>query len=87
MGVLWLLLLRLKLLAVSPEMRRSARLSHGWCVNHTVLWWHTAGTTSSGSWCGPLPLLFHSHLTSPQGALLINGSTGKIIAGQVHILH
>jgi hypothetical protein len=86
MGVL-LLWLRLKLLAVSLELRRSARLSCGWCVNHTVLWWRTAGTPSSGSWCGPLPLLLLSHLTSPHGALLINGSAGKIIVGQVQILH
>jgi hypothetical protein len=30
---------------------------------------------------------FLSHLTSPQGALLIDGSVGKFIAGQVQILH
>jgi hypothetical protein len=86
MGIL-LLLLRLKLLAVSPELRRSAQLSRGWCVNHIVLWWCTTGTTSGRSWCGPLPLLFLSHLTSPHGALLIDGSAGKVSVGQVQIVH
>jgi hypothetical protein len=85
MGVL--LLLHLKLLAVSLELQRSTRLSRGWCVNHAVLWWCTAGTTSGGSWCGPLPLLLLSHLTSPHDALLIDGNAGRIIVGQVQILH
>jgi hypothetical protein len=35
MGVLLLLLLWLKLLAVSLELRRSVRLFREWCVNHT----------------------------------------------------
>jgi hypothetical protein len=84
MGVL---LLRLKLLAVSLELWRSARLSYGWCVNHTVLWWRTAGTTPGGSWFGPLPLLLLNHLTNPHGALLTDGSASKIIVGHVQILH
>jgi hypothetical protein len=82
-----ILLLWLKLLVVSLELRRSARQFHWWRVNHTILWWHIAGTTSGGSWCDPLPLLFLNHLTSPHGALLIYGSAGKIIVGQVQILY
>jgi hypothetical protein len=81
--LLLLLLLRLKLLVVSLELQRSAWLSRGWCVNHMVLWWRTDGTVSGGSWCGPLPLLLLGHLTSPHGALLIDGNASRVIAGQV----
>jgi hypothetical protein len=82
-----LLLLQLKLLMVFLDLQRSARLSYGRCVNHMVLQWSTARTTSSGSWHGPLPPLFLSSLTSLHGALLVNGSVGKVIVGQVQILH
>jgi hypothetical protein len=83
--LLWLLLL--KLLAVAPKLRRSVQLSRGWCVNHAVLWWSTARTTSGGSWNCPLLLLFLSHLTTLHGALLINGSASKIVVGQVQVLN
>jgi hypothetical protein len=76
-------LLLLKLMAVALELQRSTRLSHGWCVNHAVLWWSAARTTSCGSWHGPLRFLFLSRLTSLQGALLINGGVGEVIAGRV----
>jgi hypothetical protein len=52
---------------------RSTRLSHGWCIDHAVLWRSTTRTTSGVSWHGPL-LLF-GRFTSLHGALLVNGST------------
>jgi hypothetical protein len=70
------LLLRLALLAVAPELRRSAQLSHEWRVDHAVHRWSTARTTSDGSWHGPLPLIFLNHFTSVHSPLLINGSAG-----------
>jgi steroid 5-alpha reductase family enzyme len=79
---LLLLLLLLKLLTVTLELRRSAWLSHGWCVNHAVLRWSTAITTSGGTWHGPLLILL-SLLTSLHDAILVNGSAGKVIVGQV----
>jgi hypothetical protein len=80
---LLLLLLLLKLLTVTLELRRSAWLSCGWCVNHAVLRWSTAITTSGGTWHGPLLLLFLSLLTSLHDAILVNGSADKVIVGQV----
>jgi hypothetical protein len=71
-----LLLLGLKLLVISPGLWRLVWLSHGWRINHVVLWWSTAGTTSGGSRLRPLPLLFLCCLTGLHGALLINGSAG-----------
>jgi hypothetical protein len=67
------MLLQLELRAVAPELWRSARLSCGWRVNHVVLQWSIARTTSGGSEHGPLPLLFLCRLMSLHGALLING--------------
>jgi hypothetical protein len=43
------LLLLLELLVVAPRLRKLARLSHGWVVNHVVLWGSTTRTTSGGS--------------------------------------
>jgi hypothetical protein len=67
-----LLLLR----AVATELWwKSARLSHGWCIDHAVLQRSTARTTSGGSWHGPLHLLLFGRFTGLHGALLVNGST------------
>jgi hypothetical protein len=72
-------LLLLELWAIAPELQRSARLSHGWRINHAVLQWSTARTTSGGCEHDPLPLLFLCYLTSLHGALLINGGAGQVI--------
>jgi hypothetical protein len=64
---------------VALELRRSARLSHGWRVNHVVLRVSTTRTTSDGSWHGHLPLLFLGRFTSLCGALLINGGASGVI--------
>jgi hypothetical protein len=67
-----LLLLWLEPLVVAPELRRSVWLSHGWHINHAILWWSTTRTTSGGSWHCRLPLLFLGRFTSLHSALLIN---------------
>jgi hypothetical protein len=69
------LLLMLELGAVALELRKSAQLSRGWRVNHTVLRGSTTRTAFGGSWHGPLPLLFDDRFTQLHSALLINGST------------
>jgi hypothetical protein len=71
-----LLLLLLELWAIALELWRSAWLSRGWRVNHTVLQESTAGTAFEGSWHSPLPLLLLGCFTSLHSALLIYGSTG-----------
>jgi hypothetical protein len=73
------LLLLLELRAVAPELWKSAWLSRGWHVDHGVLWWSIARTTSGGTWHGPLPLLFLCRLTSLHGALLINDGAGQVV--------
>jgi hypothetical protein len=66
----------LLLWAVAPKLwQRSAWLSHGWCIDHTVLQGSNARPVSRGSRQGPLPLLLFGHFTGLHGALLVNGGT------------
>jgi hypothetical protein len=46
----WRVVVLLMLQAVAPELwQRLARLSHGWCIDHAVLWRSTTRTASGGS--------------------------------------
>jgi hypothetical protein len=78
-------LLLLELQVVAPKLWSPAWLSRGWRVDHAVLQWSTATTTSGGSWHGPLLFLYHR--TSIHGALLINGGAGQVVVRQAQILN
>jgi hypothetical protein len=84
-NLLLVVLLQLVLLVISPELWRSARLSHRWGVKHAVLQWDTTGATFGGSWHGPLSLLLFSHFTGLHGPFLVNGGAGQLIKGQVGV--
>jgi hypothetical protein len=74
------IVLLLLLWTVAPELwRRAAWLSRGWGVDHALLRGSTTRTASGGSWHYPLPLLFFGRFTGLHGALLVNGSTCKLI--------
>jgi hypothetical protein len=74
----WSAVVLLLLWAVALELwRRAGQLSRGWGVDHAVLWGSTARTASGGSW--HCPLLLFSRFIGLHGALLVNGSTCKLV--------